>query len=56
MTLATSIYLQITGYYDKQGASATCRACFSASRSLYSSFRVHVLERKEYNTLASKAA
>ncbi len=54
-TLATSIYLQITGAYDKQGASAMSCVLLGITLIMFI-VQKYVLERKSTATLTGKAA
>jgi len=54
-TLATSIYLQITGAYDKQGASAMSVVLLSITMVMFI-IQKYVLERKSAATLTGKAS
>ena len=54
-TLATSIYLQITGAYDKQGASAMSCVLLGITLVMFI-VQKYVLERKSTATLTGKAA
>ncbi|MCM1320943.1 MAG: iron ABC transporter permease [Bacteroides sp.] len=54
-TLATSIYLQLTGAYDKSGATAMAVVLLTISMGLFI-FEKYWLERKSVATLTGKAA
>ncbi len=54
-TLATSIYLQLTGAYDKSGATAMAVVLLTISMGLFI-FEKYYLERKSVATLTGKAS
>ena len=54
-TLATTIYLQITGAYDKQGAAAMAVVLLSITLAMYL-VQKYVLEKKAAATLTGKAS
>ena len=54
-TLATSIYLQITGAYDKQGAAAMAVILLCCTFSMFL-IQKYVLEAKSTATLSGKAS
>ena len=54
-TLATTIYLQITGAYDKQGAAAMAVVLLSITLVMYL-VQKYVLEKKTAATLTGKAS
>lgn len=54
-TLATTIYLQITGAYDKQGAAAMAVVLLTITLAMYL-VQKYVLEKKTATTLTGKAS
>ena len=54
-TLATTIYLQVTGAYDKAGASAMAVVLLSLTLILFL-IQKYYLEKRTYATLTGKAS